>query len=221
MGIRNYAIDYYSTSTASVKLPKLKFAHAVQFMVDPDIPLLQDLYRATQGYTFDVTSVTLPTVTYNTNTVNSYNKKHIYHTNKSYAPVQITLRDTRDSALNVGLAAYDRVFFNSAGPDRPTARNVLGFGNTAEGLKLNDSKDPIQQINIFTYHPNKQKVADQYKLIRPIVTNIARDTVSYADSSPIEISITVEYEYYDYSLVTDAPIPSTIQNDRSSVLGPN
>ena len=41
-------------------------------------------------------------------------------------------------------------------------------------------------------------------LYRPVITNVSRDTLSYADSSIVEFSISFEYEYFEVEFVPGA-----------------
>ena len=197
MAIRNFAQEYYSTNSASTKLPKQKYQFAVDFFVNPEALDLTGI----DGRYFDAVQVTLPSVNYNIQTLNSYNKKHIATLNKTYQPVSFTIYDDKDSVLTRFLKAYDAIFFNQPSPlDRSSNFNPIHFSSAREGVKLADMQNPLFAINIqvFGGQPDGNR-ADVYNLIRPIITNVGRDQLSYADSSPIQHQLTVEYEYFTTS----------------------
>ena len=198
MAIRNFAQEYYSTNSASTRLPKQKYQFAVDFFVNPVATALTGI----DGRYFDAVQVTLPSVNYNVQTLNSYNKKHIATLNKTYQPVSITIYDDKDSVLTEFLKAYDAIFFNQPAPDiRSSNFNPLHFSQASEGVKLADFQDPLFAINIQVYGSHEDgRRADIYNLIRPVITNVSRDQLNYADSSPIMHQLTVEYEYFTTSL---------------------
>ena len=198
MAIRNFAQEYYSTNSASTTLPKQKYQFAVDFFVNPVATALTGI----DGRYFDAVQVSLPSVNYNTQTLNSYNKKHIATLNKTYNPVSISIYDDKAGVLTNFLKEYDKIFFNQPAPEaRSSNFNPLHFSNAREGVKLAEFQNPLFAINIQVYgsHSNGRD-ADIYNLIRPVITSVGRDQLSYADSSPIMHQLTVEYEYFTTSV---------------------
>lgn len=201
MGFRNYAVEHFGPKSSSVKLPKQKYAYAVEFLTS-----LEDF----SGRQYNVQNVALPGTTYNTQTNNSYNKKVISVLSKTYSPVQMQIYDDRADSLNNFLINYDAHFFNKVN-DRSTDMRTFGFpDDNNEGLAPVDAKDPISQIKIIHFPNTMERVsATVYTLFRPVITNVARDTLTYAEAGTSMISITVDYEYFtvDTSSISSSQRP--------------
>tara|TARA_B100000902_G_scaffold246608_1_gene233406 strand:- start:63 stop:659 length:597 start_codon:yes stop_codon:yes gene_type:complete len=191
MGFKNYAVDVFGANSGSIKLPKQKYQYAVEFLSD----LAENVMIGRQ---FNVSNVTLPSTTYNTITNNSYNKKVISILGKTYNPVTMTIRDDREGNLNRFLSAYDNHYFGQA-PTRSSDMRTYNF-TANENLQPVKNKDPINMIMILNFSGTVEDGADGgdvYTLFRPVITQVGRDTLNYADSGIVEHTVTFDYEYYD------------------------
>ena len=218
MGFKNYAVDVYGANSGSIKLPKQKYQYAVEFLTRGDFPI--DM----SGKRFDVSNITLPSTTYNTQTNNSYNRKVISILGKTYNPVTMSIYDDRAGNINKFLTKYDNHYFSSPPTDEgPHGRSTSFYRGTdlrnhsfisthGENLKVAPFKDPILVLKIYNfsgYAPagnsgasdTEGHGADVYTLYRPVITGFARDTLNYADSGLVQTNITFEYEYYDVEFV--------------------
>jgi|TARA_B100000131_G_scaffold272707_1_gene273817 hypothetical protein len=244
MGFKNYAVDVYGPNTGSIKLPKQKYQYAVEFLTD----LAENKMMGRQ---FNVSTVSLPSVQYQTQTNNSYNRKVISILNKQYSPVTMTIRDDREGVLNQFLSEYDQHYFGKPSSTRSTDMRNTSFQEN-ENLKIVNRKDPINMIMIHNFSGTSdtgqfaEKIPantgdpaitgfdpgtlvfantvepqsygqNTYMLYRPVITNVGRDTLSYADSSIVEFSISFEYEYFEVEFVPGAENKQPIAHRQSNL----
>ena len=151
--------------------------------------------------------------------------------NKQYAPVTMTIRDDREGVLNQFLSEYDQHYFGKPTNIRSTdMRNtsfvqnenlkvvnrkdpinmimIHNFSGTAGNgdffQEPANTGDPaitgIDPGTLFNAGPRSYG-QNTYMLYRPVISNVARDTLSYADSSVVEFTIAFEYEYYEVEFV--------------------
>lgn len=164
----------------------------------------------------------LPGVNFKTETINSYNRKRIVQTGVEYTPVNMTVLDTVGNEWLSTIMKYFSYYYMN--PRNHTTLNDStdivkrdltgatvsssfydlydsGFGNTGRsrfdsneaGLNIGEIRNFFERIDYILYHKNK---GVQYSLINPYITSIKFDSINYADSNPIDINLTLEYESF-------------------------
>jgi len=144
-------------------------------------------------------SVNLPKFNLQNKTYNAYNRKVVQQERVTYDPVSITFHD--DSADIVSkfwqnyFAHYYRdsdylgneETYNYDSKYKTRQQQMWGYS------PLSDDKNQtyIKAIRIYSLH---QKRFSSYYLIRPMITNFAHGEHEYGSYSPLEHSMTVQYE---------------------------
>lgn len=186
--------------------PRLKFQFSVNLFfrtnpntIDGGVTAL-DMSR--------IASVTMPGITFKTETLNQYNLKRTIQTGVDYSEVTIEAYDTRDGNIESFLKLYSNYYYhnvmkNVGEPLTVYNQSVAGFGNSEEfiggsqaGYKLPVNKYCITNLFITRKHPNDTNVIE---LINPMITRIEHDTLDYSDSQPVRYRITFAYESYRIS----------------------
>lgn len=131
-----------------------------------------------------------------TEIVDQYNKRRIIQKKITWEPVTITFHDDSSSLIYAiimdYLAYYYKEFHNTELQDwrLDTVSNLIN--DTDWGYRTNFEKYYFHNISIIWMSGGR---GTRIRMVNPIITNIQFDTLDYADgSTPLEISITFEYE---------------------------
>lgn len=154
-------------------------------------------------------SFTLPSTTYDTETLNAYGKKTIVRKRVSYDPITITFHDDGDNTLfrfyrmmNLSYA-YDTSENQVADATvvykyRPRANDdVDGFSvyepRRADHREWGIRKDvkPITSIRVYSLFAG---YSTEYILMNPVITRWQLGTHDQSSSQPMEITATVQHE---------------------------
>lgn len=156
------------------------------------------------GMTFLVKTTDRPSVQPAAEELNQYNKKRVIHTSVKYNPVTCTIYDTADGAVQLMWAQYASYYFgdyrqepSAYGDDIINERmNGDSFGY---GIATTSASEP-QGINSQFFFDTVEVYQvwggeyTAYQLLRPKITSFTPDELSYEDSSPSTVSITLQFE---------------------------
>ena len=162
-----------------------------------------------------VRTADLPSVEFQTETKNAFNRKKIVNTGVRYNPVNMTVFDTVGNEWLTTLMKYFAYHYMdprnkvNSGRDiesiqgRQGGRETVssGFGDTGAnawdsnvaGYNPNISANFFERVDYILFHGNK---GVQYSVINPVITEFKPGSIDYASSNFLEFSITMEYERF-------------------------
>jgi len=199
MSFRNFASEIYSVgngaggSTKLTLLPRLKFNFRVSFVVDTEI--------TSNTYVFErIANVTLPSITFDTQTLNQYNKKRVVQSRMNYGPATFTVYDTHDNEFYANIIQpYTEQYYNSSygirnytdplgGDESVTSPNI----DTGMGLYLATNRYYIRQVIIEQL--GIEGHTRQTIMNNCMLTAVNGDTLDYSESAPVtwQVSLTPE-----------------------------
>lgn len=184
--------------------PRTKFNYYVRFEIDK---------TAHQGLEFTtkdsdtvgllVKSTDLPSYTFQTETINQYNRKKIIYKMMDYDPLTIKFHDDSHGVTNALWALYyayylaDRNLPIEAYGETKYAPGGAGASAFRYGLDNNITTPFFKKIELYTMA--RQRFLG-YTLINPRITKWQHSDMDYSDTSePAENTMTVEFESVQYS----------------------
>lgn len=201
--------------------PKFKFLFHVYFNINADAaPTLAVAGKDNFGLL--VKTIKLPSYSFDTTTMNQYNRKRIIQTKMKYDPIDITFHDDNaDRIRTMWYNYYTYYYKDSTHIQRPGASGTApiynertqyqpsiagsedwGYSGEPNASVVGNKKIPFFK-NITIYGLNRHNFS-AYTLINPIITHFGHDTYSYAEGNgTMENRMTVDYEtvkYYEGSL---------------------
>ncbi|MDA8897719.1 hypothetical protein N9I83_01670 [bacterium] len=206
--------------TPGVNPPRQKFEGYVNFILNRE--LYATLYgdQSSNEFRTQISSLVrtadLPSVVFQTETKNAYNKKRIINTGVTYNPVSMTVFDTVGNEWITTLMKYFSYHFmdprnNQKADDRDIAAGNIreggveninsSFGSTSEsqfnsnaaGYNLNSSAQFFERIDYVLYHGNK---GVQYSIINPMMSEFKPGSIDYSSSDVQEFTMTFDYERF-------------------------
>jgi hypothetical protein len=190
--------------------PRQAFQGYVNFVINRSLydSLYGDSFFESNGYRRQLGTLlktaTLPTVTFKTDTKNSFNKPKIVNTGITYEPVNVSVYDTVGSEwLTLFMKYYSFHYMNGrnkqdANPsrDRDLAERVISgreFNSNDYGYNPNIVSNFFERIDMILYHGGK---GVQYSLFNPVLTTFKTGPIDYSDSRPLTFDLTFEYENF-------------------------
>lgn len=217
-------------SDSYANAPKLKFLFHTYFNINPEATIpytLSNLGTLDTSTNFGllVKEVKLPSYTFQTHTMNQYNRKRIIQSKIKYDSVDIKFHDDNKSTMTKLWEAYYTYYYNDGTRsgamfegDRGSSPNAYDSYNQsnlynasiagdenwgfAGGQTNQDSKTPrkipfFKNITVFGFN---QHSFVAYTLVNPVITNFSHDTYSYDTGNGImENSMTIDYETVVYN----------------------
>lgn len=182
--------------------PKLKFQYHVAFGIDDRAcKNLQLNQRHKNEINMLVKSVALPNFSIGTDTANQYNRKKIINTKIDYQPITMKFHDDNYGLVNQLWQNYYNYYFadgRSAKSPGSYIRDPMKNGNYYKlpyGLDNNSSYPFFKYITIYQMARHEYV---SYKLINPKITAWNHETMSAAESTAHENTMTVAYEAVSY-----------------------
>ena len=197
--------------------PKLKFLFHVYFEINPAI------YSAGipsgQNFGLLVKTIKLPSYSFDTHTMNQYNRKRIVQTKIKYEPIDISFHDDAGNSINNMWYNYYTYYYKDALKTKASnydAQSTLykpsiagdddwGFiGETSSPSQtVSNATQGISKIpffkNIQIYGLNQHNFV-RYTLINPVITRFGHDTYDYAQGNgTMANQMTVDYETVQYA----------------------
>ena len=191
--------------TPGVNPPRQKFEGYVNFILNRE--LYASLYgdQSSNEFRTQISSLVrtadLPSVVFQTETKNAFNKKRIVNTGVTYNPVSMTVFDTVGNEWITTLMKYFSYHFmdprnNQKSDDRDIAAGNIreggventnsaygpatgfdvGFNSNDAGYNLNASAQFFERIDYVLYHGNK---GVQYSIINPMMSEFKPGSIDY------------------------------------------
>ena len=172
-----------------------------------------------------VRTADLPSVNFKTETKNAYNAKKIVNTGVEYEPVNMTVFDTMGNEwLSTLMRYFSYHYMDPRNKQEPGNRDIegsvprvgglndfnakfgqegvqsdsgvvgqRGFNSNKAGLNPQQTTNFFERIDYVLYHGNK---GVQYSIVNPVLTTFKPGSIDYSSSSPMEFSLTFEYERF-------------------------
>lgn len=197
-----------------------KFQGYVNFIFNRD--LFEELYsdgtadrqfRTTIGSL--VRTAELPSVTFETEVINSYNRKRIVQTGVKYDPISMTVYDTVGNEwLTVLMKYFSYHYMNPRNKGEEFDRDLnssrrendqlelinSNFGSTEvwdsnlAGFNLNNTQHFFERIDFVLYHGTQ---GVQYSIFNPVLTGFKPSEIDYSDNVGFrDFQLSFEYESF-------------------------
>lgn len=170
-----------------------------------------------------VRTAELPSASFQTDTLNAYNRRKIVNTGVQYEPVSLTVYDTVGNEWLSVLMKYFAYHYmdprnkQQTGSDRDMqggregASAVHGssqneflnaafgregqstFDSNATGYNINNTAHFFERIDYVLYHGNK---GVQYSIFNPVLTTFKPAAIDYSNSEFRDFQLTFEYERF-------------------------
>lgn len=195
-----WANKYFGGQTMS-NIPKRKFTYACGFIpnrsafstLEGGIELARAL--STNTYIFMAKTFEPPSYKIDSEILDQYNKKRVIQTRINYDPVSITFHDDVDNKITQLVDMYVKYYYSdSLNVDYLNWRldTTSDFVNEGFwGSRLPKEKNLFQAIWVAWINGGSVTYAIMYN---PIASDIKFDTLDYSDNTPLEISMTFDYE---------------------------
>jgi hypothetical protein len=195
------------------------FAHASRLFIDNNYelqPRFSNLFHVVFNLTpqaarlFDnidkleinmlVKTIDLPTFNIDTQTHNQYNRQvHSQH-KLNYNPVTVTFHDDQKDLIRSFLHTYANFFYNDSKYDLGSGNydtNDRYGGYRGNDYGLSDGNQRFfKDIRVYTM---LQKRFAEYTLVNPMITAFGHDSHSYANTSVMQHSMSIQYETVKYA----------------------
>ena len=189
--------------------PKTKFNYYLRIELDPSAHKAANFtVKHAEETGLLVKTADLPKFTFETETLNQYNRKRIIYKMINYDPVNLTFHDDNQGVINALWAIYygyyvkDRHLPSSAYSDKSEPYRATGteFDKFRYGLD-SDVSDPLfRSVTIYTM--GRRRFIG-YTLVNPKIKSWQHGSMDYAATSePAESTMTLEYESVVYSAGT-------------------
>ena len=164
-------------------------------------------------------SMDKPSISYTTEKLNSYNRKHIIKTKMEYNPITLTFRDDSTSYIQGLLEAYHTHYHHAPLSFRGSDAN---YGSDFRQLLNNDSIpslglripigkfiDSIELYDLGT-EPSSTNI---YKIFNPQVSDFSLSTMDNETDDIQEATLTLEYEHLIRDIGVNWSIDTDLIND--------
>jgi len=182
--------------------PKLKFQFHVSFSVNPSaLKSLNFNYRHQEEFNMLVKTVELPKFQVQVDTLNQYNRRKVTQVKLDYQPVVITFHEDNSNVVRTLWDSYYSYYYADNDASKIKANyirsSMLGpsFIRTPYGF---DNGSTVPFFNNITIYLMARHRYNSVQLINPVITAFTHDTANYAESSPIQNSMTLAYEAVNY-----------------------
>lgn len=187
-------------------VPRYKFLYFIKFI--PAVTTL-DTVNVTSNLvdlssqSYIVNSIQKPSVSFNTRTLNQYNKKRIIHTGRTYHPIDCEMWDTGNNRFFDFFIMYMNFFYgDSLNTDytawlKDTTSSKFKSGKNGWGYVIPESSSLttdqfLDRIQIYEFHGGDYRCME---LINPKFTEVRFDDLSYGNGRDLsKFKIRIEYE---------------------------
>ena len=189
---------------------KVKFLYHVVFTINTAALLYKGFkYKNQKEINILVKSAELPSVTFNTDTVNQYNRKKVLQTSLKYLPISIKFHDDNYGVVRQLFENYLKYYYaDSVSADLLTSYDSRsstkpgGALDTPYGLNNGSTNPFFESITIYQMSLGNW---NSYKLVNPLLETWKNDTLSYSENATVEHSCTVAYESISFDSGSGTP----------------
>ena len=223
------SLNFSQLSETFNAIPSYKFLYYVRFVsssAESDTSLgsiISTDGSANNSYiSFAVKNVTRPNVTFQTRTLNQYNKHRIVQTRSEFDPITINFHDTVDNRVLQLFKSYYVHYYKDALNTEYTAWYDDVINNTfnqGQGWGFEPTFDTVTDGHYFDKIEIYKMYGGYYTMmscIHPIITRLGMDNFDYADTSGLnQVTMTLAYE----GLTFDVQNPTELTSDLISEMG--
>lgn len=198
MGLTDAARAYGTMEQGTLDLaPRSRFNFRLELLVKD---------TASSSLVFErIKSVSLPSISFDTQIANQYNQKRVVQTKINYGTCSVTFYDTYDNRFfDLIQSPYIKNYYHNGkgieNESQTISDNVItdtfSIGN--KGYYLVDSDSPryyIEEAKLSLLGPSENRKL--YRMKNCMITDISGDNLDYSDSNPVEITVTFQPEYVD------------------------
>lgn len=182
--------------------PKLKFQYHVAFGIDDRaLKNMQLNGRHKNEINMLVKSVALPNFSIGTETAHQYNRKKIVNTKIDYQPISIKFHDDNYGLVNQLWQNYYNYYFADGRTAKSPGSYIRDPAKNGNYYKLPYGLDNDSSFPFFRYITIYQMARHEYvsyKLINPKITAWNHETMSSAEGTAHDNTMTVGYEAVAY-----------------------
>ena len=182
-----------------VNAPKSKFSFLCGFIPNPNVTSALNLREIYDNMTFMIKSFDPPKVSFDTEVLDQYNKKRIIQRRMNHDPVTIRFHDDIGNKVFKMMYDYIRYYYKDSLNAEPgnwpsdVVKNYINEGNW--GYTTSFQKNFFSSMYVAWINGG---VVTCVSMKNPIINNINFDTLDYADDTPLEISISMDYEGFTF-----------------------
>lgn len=218
-------------------VPRYKFLYFIRFIpavtTSDTVNVTSNLVDlSSQSYI--VNSIQKPSVSFNTRTLNQYNKKRIIHTGRTYHPIDCEMWDTGNNRFFDFFIMYMNFFYgDSLNTDytawlKDTTSSKFKSGKNGWGYVIPESSSLttdqfLDRIQIYEFHGGDYRCME---LINPKFTEVRFDDLSYGNGRDLsKFKIRIEYEGInflseDIELLSDTNLIEDMKLNQASFYEP-
>lgn len=187
-GPYNAAAEHYGVDDPIMsKIPRKKFQFSIEITVNESVNLFDESYG--RSFTFHrVQGINLPDYSFNTTTVNQYNRLRHVHTRIEPTQAGITFYDTVDNQFQSLLRAYTQHYSHGLNLDSATINaydTTNPVFNGSFGLKAIAPSQRYFFPKIAIYSQDTATSGRTITMFNCMITSVQHDRLDYSDSAPV------------------------------------
>lgn len=218
-------------------VPRYKFLYFIRFIpavTTSDVVNVTSNLVDLSSQSYIVNSIQKPSVSFNTRTLNQYNKKRIIHTGRTYHPIDCEMWDTGNNRFFDFFIMYMNFFYgDSLNTDytawlKDTTSSKFKSGKNGWGYVIPESSSLttdqfLDRIQIYEFHGGDYRCME---LINPKFTEVRFDDLSYGNGRDLsKFKIRIEYEGInflseDIELLSDTNLIEDMKLNQASFYEP-
>lgn len=162
------------------------------------------MVTATESLQFTrVSTASQASYSFDTQTVNQYNKKRVIQTKINYDPISVSFYDTHDNHWHNIWEQYMAYYYNGGrglghttdtGSNQTTSKSFA----TDQGFTPNSDRYFFKTISVIQHgreeSPGIAATYRETRLINPAIISMSGDTLDYSDSQPVQYAVTFQPE---------------------------
>jgi len=201
------AATFGLTGAQFLNVPKTKFLYYVKFHLarSQTAGSTQGLADWESGLGMVVKNVDRPRVSFETETLNQYNRKRVVQTTHKYEPIMFRFHDTVSDVVNRMFLAYYQFYYSDSKLETggtsiydvvtPEGKDIgkWGFQPPADSSNYGYFFSHITVYQMFSGQYNK------FELINPKIRDFNPDELDSSSNSSSEIQMSFDYENIIYS----------------------
>lgn len=218
-------------------VPRYKFLYFIKFIpavTTSDAVNVTSNLVDLSSQSYIVNSIQKPSVSFNSRTLNQYNKKRIIHTGRTYHPIDCDMWDTGNNKFFDFFIMYMNYYYgDSLNTDytawlKDTTSSKFKSGKNGWGYVIPENSSLttdqfLDRIQIYEFHGGDYRCME---LINPKFTEVKFDDLSYGNGKDLsKFKIRIEYEginfiYEDMELLSDKNLIEDMKLNQASFYEP-
>ena len=165
-----------------------------------------------------VKSIDKPTISFDVQEYNEYNRKRLAYQKINYSPVKITFWDVKENPVEQFFFQYLKIINNNFfckshnNYQKQIVTRQFDRGLDDWGFDLDSNFRLIDKISVIEYYMDKMMV---YTYENPVITSITFGTNKMGSWNPNEINVTFKYEGFTNDLLDITPYNIEWEEDKT------